>query len=130
MVRKGKIFCRMISIVMIVTLGVSLCACDNSISTTNTPSEQPHLYWKDIDVVVTNVSRKEWFATVPRRSLNVTVESEEYGLSKSFTMESSGMFNTIDCWDCQEGDTIKAELYSWVMDSTGEVTRREIHKLY
>jgi hypothetical protein len=107
-----------------------MCACTIPVNASYVPKEQPHLYWKDIDVIVTSVDQRTWFATVHRRILYITVESEEYGLVKSFTFESSGMINTINCWDCKVGDVVKAELYSWVMDSTGEVVRRDINKLY
>ena len=90
--------------------------------------EQPHLYWKDIEVVVEDVVQKHWFATVHRYELSITVYSEEYNLRKTFNSYTSGMV-TPNGWNSQEGDVITAELYSWVMDSTGEVVRREINRL-
>lgn len=90
--------------------------------------EQPHLYWKDIDVVVENVEKKHWFATTHRYQLSVTVYSQEYDLKKTIDSSSSGMF-TPQHWNVKQGDIIKAQLYSWVIDSTGEVVKREIHSL-
>ena len=90
--------------------------------------EQPHLYWKDINVVVTNVNKKHWFATTHHYIIEITVKSEEYGLEKTITSEGGGMFAP-QHWDVKEGDVITAQLYSWVMDSTGEVVKREIHSL-
>ena len=121
---------KVIVVCLLFCICLSLCACSFPENENFVPSEQPHLYWKDIDVIVTNVDQKSWFATVHRNVLNITVESEEYGLSKSFTLESSGAINNISCWNAKVGDTIRAELYSWVMDSTGEIIRRDIHKLY
>ena len=121
---------KILSISLIILICLSLCACGIPVNENYTPQEQPHLYWKDIDVVVTSVDQRSWFATVHRNVLYITVESEEYGLTKSFTLESSGVINNISCWDCKVGDVIKAELYSWVMDSTGEIVRRDINKLY
>ena len=121
---------RILIISLTILLCFSLCACDVQPNKNYTPQEQPHLYWKDIDVVVTSVEQRSWYATVHRNVLYITVESEEYRLTKSFTLESSGTINNISCWNCKVGDTVKAELYSWVMDSTGEVVKRDINKLY
>ena len=121
---------RILSISLIVLICLSLCACSMPVNENYTPQEQPHLYWKDIDIVVEDVDRREWFATVHRRELSITVKSEEYGLSKTFNYSESEMINGIKAWNCKEGDIIKAELYSWVVDSTGEIVRRDINKLY
>lgn len=89
------------------------------------PPEEPHLYWKTIDVTVTDV--------YTARSLNgrvrtktITVHSEEYGLTETFTEKSVGWFNNISFWDAEVGQTRKATLHSYVLDSTGEVVKREI----
>ena len=94
------------------------------------PPKRPHLYWKDIDVVVIDVSKRHWYVSTHWYTVNVTVESEKYGLKQTFTFKGSGVFGRPLQWDYKEGDVIKAELYSWVMESTGEVTRREIHRIY
>lgn len=91
--------------------------------------EQPHLYWKDIDVVVEQVDRRHWFAGGHRYEVKVTVRSDEYNLDYTDVFTGGGLF-TPDQWSYSEGDTVKAELYSWVIDSTGEVIRREIHRVY
>lgn len=91
-------------------------------------AEQPHLYWKDIDVVVENVEKQHWFATTHRYQLSITVYNQEYNLRKTIDSSSSGMF-TPQHWNIEQGDIIKAQLYSWVIDSTGEVVKREIHSL-
>lgn len=88
--------------------------------------EQPHLYWKDIDVVVTDIDKKTWFATTRWWMINIEVYSEEYGLTEIFEIKDSGLYGCPSEWECEVGDIIKAELHSWVMDSTGEVIRREI----
>lgn len=90
------------------------------------PKEQPHLYWKDIDAVVTDVSERHWFATTHHYILEVEVYSEEYNLKTILSEQGSGMFAPSH-WGIQKGDTVKVKLYSWVMDSTGEVIRRKIH---
>lgn len=92
------------------------------------PPEKPHLYWKDIDVVITDIQKD--------RSLNnrflrviVTVKSKEYNLEEDFIFEGNWYYRP-KFWDAQEGDIIKAQLYSWVMDSTGQVVKRDINCLY
>ena len=92
--------------------------------------EQPHLYWKDIDVVVTSVDKKHWYASTHWYEVEVSVKSEEYQLTFTDTFKGSGAFGFPSQWEYDKGDIIKAKLYSWVMDSTGEVVRREIHAEY
>ena len=91
--------------------------------------EQPHLYWKDIDVVVEQVNRRRWFAGTYRYEVKVSVRSDEYNLAYTDVFTGGGMFRPKQ-WSYSEGDIVKAELYSWVMDSTGEVMKREIHRVY
>ncbi len=119
-----------IALTLVAIMALGLCACSFERDPNYVPPEQPHLYWKDIDVEVVSVSQQSWFATVHRRKLTITVKSEEYGLEKTLYYESSGMINDIPCWDAKKGDIVRAQLYSWVMDSTGQVTRRDINKLY
>jgi hypothetical protein len=92
------------------------------------PSERPHLYWKDIDVVITDIQKD--------RSLNnrflrvtVTVKSKEYNLEEDFTFEGNNWYQP-KFWNAKKGDTAKAQLYSWVMDSTGQVVKRRLNCLY
>lgn len=94
------------------------------------PKEQPHLYWKDIDVVVENVDSRHWFASTPRYIVYVTVRSDEYQLTYTDEFAGSGAFGYPEQGNYRKGDIVKAEMYSWVMDSTGEIVRREIHKVY
>lgn len=91
------------------------------------PVEQPHLYWKTIDAVVTEIpDKRHWFATTHHYYISITVYNEEYNLKKTFGEQGSGMFGVPEHWDVKKGDIVKVKLYSWVMDSTGEVVRREI----
>jgi len=119
-----------ICLVLTICVIMSLSACSFEQDPNYTPPEQPHLYWKDIDVEVTNVDKRQWFATVHRRIVNITVYSEEYNLTKTLTYEDSGMWINNPAWEYKKGDVIKAQLYSWVMDSTGEVVKRDINKIY
>lgn len=104
-----------------------LCGCN--INSSYTPPEKPVLYYKDIDVVVVANTTNHWYAGIHRYNQTITVKSEEYNLEKTFNYEFSGVFTNMPYWDCKEGDIIKAELYSWVIESTKEVTKREINIL-
>ena len=104
--------------------------CQFNKNTSYTKQEQPHLYWKDIDVVVTDIDKRHWYALTHWYVVEITVESKEYDLTESFELKGSGVFGCPNQWDYEEGQVIKAELYSWVMDSTGEVIKRKIHKVY
>ena len=88
--------------------------------------EQPHVYWKDIDVEVVDIDKRHWYAGTHHYQVDITVKSEEYGLTETFHLD--GM-NAKDAYNYDKGDIIKAELNSWVMDSTGEVVRREINEI-
>jgi len=123
--RRNSMIKRFVCILLGVLIVFSLVGCD--LEPVERP-EQPHLYWKDIDVVVTNVNRKHWFATTHHYIIEITVKSEEYGLEKTITSEGGGMFAP-QHWGVEKGDVVTAQLYSWVMDSTGEVVRRDIHSL-
>lgn len=102
----------------------------NSAETDYTIPEEPHLYWKDIDVVVTDIDKRHWFAGTHWYSVQITVESEEYNLERTIEFKGSGAFGKPGQWDYQTGDIVTAQLYSWVMDSTGEVVRRKINTIY
>lgn len=107
-------------------IGVELCFTGCS-SNKNIPTETPHLYWKDIDVIITDIDKQHWYASAHHYKVYITVKSNEYELSESFTLNGSDAKKMLDY---DEGDVIKAELFSWVMDSSGDVIRREINKIY
>lgn len=115
----------------ITIVAVLLAGCEFPVSDPNyVPPEQPIRYYKEIDVVVTDVYYRRWFAGTHWHEVTVRVESVEYGISDSFTFKGSGYFGVPKQASYKEGDVIKAELYSWVMNSTGEVVRRHINRIY
>ena len=120
-----------ISILLLVGLFTLIATSDsNTSSNTNQQQEKPVLYWKDIDVEVVSSRRKSnLFGRVKRYSQTITVRSKEYKLEKTFKLNSSGAFANMPYWNVKEGDVIKAELYSWRLESTGEIINREINKL-
>lgn len=94
------------------------------------PPERPHLYWKDIDAEVVDINKRHWFGGTHWYQVNITVRNDEYDLECTKTYKGSGMFGCPSQWGYEVGDIVSAELYSWVMDSTGEVVKREINKIY
>lgn len=118
-----KRVCFILSLVLL----VFQCGCTQGVQYER--KEQPHLYWKDIDVVVEQVNRRRWFAGTYRYEVKVSVRSDEYNLAYTDVFTGSGMFCPKQ-WSYSAGDIVKAELYSWVMDSTGEVIRRGINRVY
>lgn len=115
---------------LLLVLILSGCAVHQTINMPSGEREQPHLYWKDIDVVVISVDKKHWYASTHWYEVKVSVKSEEYQLIFTDTFKGSGAFGCPSQWEYDKGDIVKAKLYSWVMDSTGEVIRREIHAIY
>lgn len=117
---------------MLITISlfiVVLSGCANPDGAQYQQAEQPHLYWKDIDVVVTSIDKKHWYASTHWYEVTLNVESEEYDLAKKYIIKESGALNCPKQWDYCAGDIVKARMYSWVKDSTGEVVRREINRV-
>lgn len=112
-------------IILIMTISLFFTGCDSSVN--SKPRERPHLYWKNVDAIVTKVDKTTWFSVTRHYKIEVTVEIEEYGLTKKFAIEDAGVFNRPEEWELKKGDVVEVTLYSWKMDSTGEVVKREIH---
>ena len=122
---------KILTILLILALILCTVGCAGNSNTTDyTIPEEPHLYWKDIDVVVTDIDKQHWFAGTHWYSVQITVESEEYNLERTIEFKGSGAFGKPGQWDYKTGDIVTAQLYSWVMDSTGEVVRRKINTIY
>lgn len=106
-----------------------LCLCSCGETSNYTPPEQPHLYWKTVTAVVTDNDVRRWFAGTHHARATTTVYNEEYDLEATLTAQGSGMFGAPWEINLQKGDKVEVELYSWVYDSTGEVIKREIHRI-
>lgn len=94
-------------VILVSLLFTFLCGCTQN--TQSEPTEQPHLYWKDIDVVVENVDSRHWFASTHHHIVYVTVRSDEYQLiilsiiaPKDYSRKGTPHCST-DCWNtkCQ-----------------------------
>ena len=124
----------LLMLILLITLGGILsCAAEIDKNAEKEPyvrPESPHLYWKDIDVVVTDIDKRRSMGKYRHYTVNITVESKEYGITGNCTYRGSGMFGVPHQWEYKIGQTVKAKLHSWVMDSTGQVVRREISQVY
>ena len=123
----------LVIVMILVILSCFLSGCTTTSTITSeqsTPQEQPHLYWKDIPVTVTDIDKRTWFAGTRRYNVTVSVHSDTYNIDETFTEEGSGFYGCPDSWNYEKGDTITAELYTWKIDSTGEITRRCINQIY
>jgi hypothetical protein len=117
-----------IALAVAIVFVVSACTAPDS-SSDYKPKEQPHLYWKNVDATVIDIDNKTWFYITHWWVVDIIVEVEEYGLTESFTIKKSGAFNRPKEWRLKKGDTVEVTLYSWKMDSTGEIVKREIHSI-
>lgn len=106
-------------------LFISKLAYSNSNQTT-TKSEEPHLYYKTIEVVITDYDYKHWFATAHQYQATITVRSDEYDLEKTFFLNGD---NAKQMEKYKKGDTINAELFTWKIDSNNTIVKRSINKL-
>ena len=107
------------------------------LGTFNQMSQVPEgtkLYKQDIDVVVTKINKSE----TPRYTgisvifdydydVDVTVYSKEFNTTEEFNY--SGLFHS-KYFDLNKGDIIQAELYTYKNESTGEIVKKEINRLY
>lgn len=112
---------------LLLTIALLLTGCEDSGN--YVAPEQPVLYYKDIPVTVVYNNTTSWFAGTHWYKQTITVKSDEYGLEETFDLSASGAFASMPHFYRKEGDVIEATLHSWVLESTGEVLRREIHRL-
>lgn len=116
MKRQNKI----ISLIFISILSFAFIDCSQ---VQHTEQEQPHLYWKNVDCVVTECDYRYWYASGCHYETCITVFNEEYNLEETFDLYGS---EALEYKDLKKGDTVNCELHSLVLDSTGEVIEREI----
>ena len=116
---------RVVAVLVLVGGMIAVTACEiASINGDKDNMNENHLYYKNIEVEVTSIEKNRigWMI-VPK--VKITVYSKEYDL------EFSDVFiGYSDLRECEEGDIIIAELYTWKNDRTGEINRRTIHKIY
>ena len=122
----GRIFVAMTTMLILMT-NITGCAVPEY---TKQQQERPHLYWKDIDVVITDIQKRHWFAVTHWYAGEITVHSEEYGMTETIYYDGTGSMGEPNWWNYEKGDAVMAEMDSWVMDSTGEVVKRKIVKIY
>ena len=122
----------LISILLLVFGGMCCCAIELDKESTKpyVRPEQPHLYWKDIDVVITDIEKRRSLGKYKHYTVMIEVKSDEYGITGNCRYTGAGMFGVPHQWNYEVGQTVKAKLNSWVMDSSGEVVRREISQVY
>lgn len=119
-----------ITMFLLIGILISIIALDSKTSSNvNHQQEKPVLYWKDIDVKVVSNNKHSWFVKTRFYKQEIKVVSDEYNLEETFYLNDSGAFANMPYWNVKEGDVIKAELYSWKLESTGEIVNREINKL-
>lgn len=124
--KKNLILMTLISILLISCL---LVGCENaniSYSYDTTPREQPKLQTQDVDCIVLDCDYRHWYASAHHYKCYIKVYNEEYDIEQSFTLDGD---NAKECEGIQKGDIISCELYSYIMESTGEVTKRFINHI-
>lgn len=94
--------------------------------------EGTKLYKQDIDVVVTEISKSETprytgISVIYDYDVDVTVYSKEFNTTEEFSY--SDLFHS-KYFDLEKGDIIQAELYTYKNESTGEIVKKEINRLY
>lgn len=116
------------------TLVIALCAsllagCSSKGNIDN----KPHWVYRDINVEVASI-RIEDTNNLFFKDIYITVKSEEYGTRATFVEEgvetSSHGDLPVEFQDIEVGDTIKAEVALYIVDSTNEVQEMEIERLY
>lgn len=123
---------KVFSVLLIIILIFSICGCDTIKSSTYDEApkryEQPHLYWKDIIVEVKHISRTcSYRAYAHHYHIEIEVYNEKYNLTDRLNYTAINAYPI--GWELKEGDKVTAILYSYKIDSTGEITSRSIHSL-
>ena len=119
MINKFKIVIYIIFSIIIFTSCVPTDNCNqNHILDTN------HLYYKDIEVEITDIDKRCYFSGCMHYLVYVTVYSKDYDLVQNFDL------HTKDAYELEKGDIVKAELYSWKNNETGKINKRKINQIY
>lgn len=109
---------------LITLIGALLVGCGESDNAYIPPGREV-LYWKNIECEIED----SWFnvATPVLCSGWVRVRSNEYDLERTFDFNGyrAGEMRSY----VRDNTTITCEMYSWVLDDTGEVTRRMLNKI-
>lgn len=116
---------KMIYLIFLLVLSFTFVGCSSN-NSNYVKQEQPHLYSKNIECIVTKCDYKYWYASGCHYKAYLAVFNEEYNLEKEFVLD--GM-DAKKCENLKEGDIINCKMNSWVLDSTGEVLKREINSL-
>lgn len=124
-VKNNSDYALWILIIFVIVLALLLLGCGRERNSVQSRIERDHLYWKDVECEIED----SWFNTaVPALCSGwVRVRLDEYGLEETFDLqgfEASEMRTYV-----RHNKTITCEMYSWVLDSTGEVTRRMLNKI-
>lgn len=85
--------------------------------------EQAHLYYKTIECTILDCDYRHWYASAHHYTADVTVYNKKYDLTETFHLTND---DARRCEKYKIGDTISAELYSWVIPSTDYVKERRI----
>lgn len=108
--------------------------CEFSYTTTENSNieqqERPVLHTQDIEVEITSISKSHRFVKVHRYHVSMEVYSKEYNIRKTFSYDASGMFINLPSWSYDKGDIVKAELHTWIYESTGTIQKQYINKVY
>ena len=92
-------------------------------------AEQPQHHWKTVNAVITDIDKQHWYTLFHNYGVNMTLYNEEYDAEGVVYRSSSGM-NDFSWWGCEVGDVVEVQLDYWVMESTGEVVRKEITDVF
>lgn len=112
-----------ILLTMVLLIAVFSCGCS-----THDPddAEQPQHHWKTVNAVITDIDKQHWSAGIHNYyDVNITLYNEEYDVEGVIYRASDGM-SDFGWWGCATGNTIKVQMDYWIMESTGEVVRKEI----
>jgi len=117
----------LVSLIIVLVI-LSIVVIKSMIDLNNYPcQEMPVQYHKNIEAKIIDIDKKQYSTPLTHGyEVKITVKSEEYNLEETFTIQEGTKPKE---WKYKEGNTVSVELYSWVLDSTGEVVKREINKI-
>jgi len=84
-------------LVLFLTLLLALSFTSCSEGSNYVPKEQPVSYSEKIDVVITSIEKKQWFAGTVQRKVEVTVYSKKYNLTGKHTEHMPALLEICLC---------------------------------
>lgn len=87
------------------------------------------VFYDEVDVEITDIDKRHWFASTHFYTVILTVENKELGLCKRFEAAGTGAFGAPKEYGYNRGDIVQAKV-SYRIGESGEKYYKDICELY